>query len=94
MLGHERLDEEGALLRIEARRDPVRDHRVGVLDDRARIGVLAGQRVPVRHEVEAVVLRLERHPVVQRPDEVAEVELAGRPHAGNDARFHGSGASS
>ena len=33
---------------------------------------------------------LQRRPVVQRPHEVAEVQLAGRPHAGDDARFHGS----
>ena len=74
---------------IEARRDPVGDHRVGVLDDLARVGVLARQRVPVGDEVEALVLVLERHPVVQRADEVAEMQLAGRPHAGDNACFHG-----
>ena len=51
------------------------------------VGVLAGQRVPVGDEVEAVVLLLQRDPVLQRADEVAEVQLARRPHAGNDASF-------
>ena len=46
--------------------------------------------MPVGDEVEAVVLVLQRRPVVQRAHEMAEVELAGRPHARDDARFHGS----
>ena len=54
-----------------------------------RVGVVAGQRVPVGDEVEAVVLLLQRGPVVQRPGEVAKVELSGRAHARDDARFHG-----
>ena len=52
-----------------------------------RVGVVAGQRVPVGDEIEAVVLLLQRHPVAERADEVAEMQAAGRPHAGDDARF-------
>ena len=51
------------------------------------VGVVARQRVPVGDEVEAVVLLLQRHPVAERADQVAEVQLAGRPHAGHDARL-------
>jgi hypothetical protein len=89
MLGHQRLDEEGALLGIEAGGNPVGDHFVGVLDDRSRVRVLAGQGVPVGDEVEAVVLLLQRDPVAERADQMAQVQPAGRPHAGDNARFHG-----
>ena len=88
MLGHQGLDEQRAALRIETRRNPVGGHVVRVRDDLGRVGVVAGQRVPVGHEVEAIVLRLEGCPVVERADEVSEMELAGRAHARNDARLH------
>src|SRR5207344_3212915 len=38
-------------------------------------------------EVEAVVRLLHGHPVAEGADEMAEVQAAGRPHAGDDARF-------
>ena len=56
MLGHERLDEERALLRVEAGADPVGDVLVGVRRQLARVGEVARQRVPVGDEIEAVVL--------------------------------------
>ena len=57
-------------------RDPVGDVVEGVADDRLRVGVLARQRVPVGHEVEAVVLVLQRDPVLQGAHQMAEVQLA------------------
>ena len=54
---------------------------------RAGVGVLARQRVPVGDEIEAVVLVLQRRPVLERADEVAEVELARRAHARHDSRL-------
>ena len=53
------------------------------------VGVVAGQRVPVGDEVEAVVLVLQRHPVAEGADEVAEVQPSGRPHARDDPRPSG-----
>ena len=44
------------------------------------LGRVGGQRVPVGHEVEAVEVVLEPHPVVQGAEIVAEVQPAGRPH--------------
>ena len=85
MLGHERLHEERALLGIEAGADPVGDDVVHVARDTARVGIFAGQRVPVGHEVEAVVRVLQRHPVAEGANQMTEMEAAGRPHAGNDA---------
>ena len=73
---------------IEAGGDPVRRHVVGVGDDLGCVGVVARERVPVGDEVEAVVLVLERRPVLQRADEMPEMELTGRAHAGDNARFH------
>ena len=54
------------------------------------VGVVARQRVPVGDEVEAVVAVLQRSPVVQRADEMTEVQFSRRAHARDDARFHGS----
>ena len=45
--------------------------------------------MPVGNEIEALVLILEGHPVVQGADEMTKMELARRPHAGDNARFHG-----
>ena len=90
VLGHQRLDEERAALGIEAGRDPVGGHVVGVGDDRRGVRVVAGQRVPVGDEVEAVVLVLQRGPVVEGADQMAEMELSGRAHPRHDAWFHRS----
>ena len=87
VLGHERLDEKRALLGIEAGADPVGDVLVGVRRQLARVGVVARQRVPVGDEIEAVVLLLQRHPVAERADQMAEMQAARRPHAGDDAVF-------
>ena len=54
-------------LGVEAGGDPVGHHVVRVGDDLGRVGVVARQRVPVGDEVEAVVLVLQRGPVVERP---------------------------
>ena len=88
MLGHERLDEDRAPLGIEPRGNPVGHVVVRVLDERRRVGVLARQRVPVGDEVEAVVLVLQRHPVLERAHQVTEMQFARRAHARDNARFH------
>ena len=55
VLGHQRLHEERAALGIDAGGDPVGGVVEGVGDEAAGVGVVAGQRVPVGDEVEAVV---------------------------------------
>ena len=84
MLGHERLDEQRAPLGIEAGGDPVGGVVARVRRQLRRVRIAARQRVPVRDEVEAVVLRLQVDPVPQGADEVSEVEPARRPHPGDD----------
>ena len=50
---------------------------------------LDGEGVQVDHAVEGVVVVLERHPVPEGPQVVAEGEVARRGDAGEDP-FHGS----
>ena len=86
VLGQPRLDEERRLRWIESRRQPVRDHFQGVLVQFTRVRVIGGQHVPVGHEVKALVVTLQLHPVLKCTDKVAEVKLPGGPHAAQDAR--------
>ena len=81
VLGHERLDEERALLGVETGADPVRHVVDGVGDDLAGVVVVRRQRMPVDDAVERVVLGLQRDPVLQRADEVSEVKFSGRAHS-------------
>jgi hypothetical protein len=94
VLGHERLYEEGAALRVEADGDPVGDIVVRVGQQVCRVRVLTGERVPVGDEVEAVVPLLQLHPVPEGASEVPQVELSRRAHAGDDSRFHSGHVSS
>ena len=97
VLGDARLDEKGRIARVDARSQPVDDHVPHVLADDLGVVVVGGQRVPVRHEEEALVLVLQPDPVLEHPVVVPEVELPGGPHPGEDAtmgrvkRIHGSG---
>ena len=88
VLRHHRLDEQRALLRIDAGGDPVGGVVEGVGRDLLRVRVLAGQRVPVGHEVEAVEPILELDPVAQRAHQVPEMELSGRAHPRHDTFGH------
>ncbi len=80
-----------ACVGIDAGGEPV-DHHVPDVAARSTSGVLVvrRQRVPVGDEEEARVLVLQPHPVLQRAVVVAEVQRAGRAHAGKHAiREHG-----
>ncbi len=81
VLGHQRLDEERAFLRIESGANPVGDVFVSVGRDLARVGEVARQRVPVGDEVETGRPLLQGDPMREGPDEVSEVQPARRPHA-------------
>src|SRR6476620_11173955 len=85
MFRHERLDEDGALLRIEAGSDPIRGVLVGVRRQLGSVCEVARQRVPVGNKVEAVVLVLQRNPVAQGSYEMSEMKLTGGTHARHDA---------
>jgi phosphoribosylglycinamide formyltransferase-1 len=89
VLGQPALDEDRRALRIEAGGEPVDHHVVDVLLDDLAVLVVRRQRMPVGDEVEAVVVGLQADPVLQRAVVVAEMQLAGRPHAGEDALARG-----
>ena len=90
MLGHVALHEQGGDVGVEADGE---QHR-GQLDASASpidAGLLGdGEGVEVDDAVEGVVLVLAGDPVAQRPEVVAEVDVAGGLDAREDAG-HGAG---
>ena len=82
MFRHARLDEQRGLRRIDARRQPVDDHVPhALLDDLRRI-VVRGQRVPVGHKEQALVLVLHFHPILQHTMVMPQVQTARGAHSG------------
>ena len=72
-------------------------HFAGALRQALRIVACAGERVQVHDAVEALVLGLQRHPVLHGTEQVADVQFAGRldpgkdaGHAGNVTKAHGA----
>ena len=89
VLGHQRLHEEGAALRVQARGDPIGHVVERILGEASRVAVLARQRVPIGHEVEAIVGVLQLDPVAEGTSQVAEMQLSRRAHAREHAFRHG-----
>ena len=80
------LVEDHVLLRVDARGDERRRD----LADRPRqlVGILRhGDRVHVDHAIEAFMLVLQRDELGDRTEIIAEMEVAGRLDAGEDARL-------
>ncbi len=90
MFGQAALDEDRRVLGVDAGGEPVDDHLVDVLLHDLALFVVRGQCVPVGDEVEALVVLLHAHPVLQRAVVVAEVHRAGRAHSGEDSLLHGA----
>src|SRR5215468_9740194 len=87
MFGHERLDEDGRLIRIEPGGQPVGDNRHRIFVDLRRVRVIAGERVPIGDEMVALVNVLQLDPVFKRAFVIAEVQTTRRAHSANDS-FH------
>src|ERR1700722_7251284 len=87
VFGDERLLKNDALFGVETRGQVVGNDFDRILCDLRSVGVVAGERVPVSDEVEAVVfgIVLEANPVLQRPKVVADVESPGGAHAADYA---------
>ena len=70
-----RLDEDRALFRVEADTKPIDYHVQGITSDLFRTGVIAGQRMPVRYKIEALVIPavLKFNPVFQGPMQISQV---------------------
>src|SRR5574341_1366323 len=84
VLRHVRLDEQGAALGIQPGGQQGERHLPGAGGQRLRL-VRLGHGVQVHDAEEALMLSLERHPVLHRAQVVADVELAGGLDAGEDA---------
>src|SRR5262249_6813454 len=72
-------------LRVKTGGEPVEQHVDRVLLHLRCVGVVGGQCVPVGDEVEALVLILHTHPVLQRADVIAEVQFSSGAHAAKHA---------
>ena len=82
--GDVRLDEEDRPLGVDARREVLRRGAAGPVAQHGRVGV-DGQRVQVDDAVERVVVLLERDPLGQRAEQVAQVQgVRGGLHPGED----------
>jgi hypothetical protein len=88
MLGQSALQEDGAAVRIQPGCQPVGHHLIDVLAHDLAAFVVRGQRMPVGDEVEAVVVVLQPHPVLESAVVVAQVHGAGGAHAGENAGLH------
>ena len=75
---------------IQAHAQPIRHHFRDEAADGPGGLVFRGQGVPVGHEVVALIIFLETHPVVQGPVIVPQVHLAGGAHAAQDALCFGA----
>ena len=84
MARHLALIEDDVAGRVDARGDEGRRHLAGVAGE--LVGVLEhGDGVQVDHAIEAVMLGLERHESGDGAEIVAEMQIAGRLHAREDA---------
>ena len=84
MAGDLALVEDDVLLRIDAGGDEGRRHLAGVLGQ--LVGVLQhGDGVQIDHAIEALMLGLERHEFGDGAEIIAEMQVAGRLHAREDA---------
>ena len=84
---HRRLQEQDVLPRIDAAGQQDRRHLARLPRQLLRVLPL-GDRVQVDHAIEALVFVLQRHPVADGAEIVAEMRDAGRLDAGEDA-LHG-----
>ena len=77
------LLEEDGFGGVEARGQEIDGDLDGVFSDGGRVGIVAGEGVPVGNEVETFVgwIILQADPVLQRAEIVADVQFAGGTHA-------------
>jgi hypothetical protein len=81
------LLEEDGFGGVEARGQEIDGDLDGVFSDGGRVGIVAGEGVPVGDEIQAVVggIVLETDPVLERAEVVADVEASGGAHTGENS---------
>src|SRR5437868_6587688 len=82
------LDEERRALRVEPRGEPVDQHLPHVKPNLRGIFEVGRERMPVGNEVEALMFCLKPNKVVQRPEQVSEVQFSTGLHAAQDTFPH------
>ena len=72
---------------VEARGQEIDGDLDGVFSDGGRVGIVAGEGVPVGDEIQAVVggIVLETDPVLERAEVVANVQASGGAHTGENS---------
>ena len=80
MFLHFGLTEDNAFFGVKASAHPVLDHLADVRADIGRVGVIAGEGVPVSHKKVGFFSVLQFHPVLQHAVVMAKVKTAGRAH--------------
>jgi hypothetical protein len=83
MAGHRRLVEQDVLVRIDPRRDIGGRHLADIVPQGFGV-MINGHGVQIDDAENRVHIVLQLHPVLQCAEIIAEVELAGRLHAGKD----------
>ena len=85
---HRRLHHDGAGLGIDAGRQV---ERGDLVDLGAQLGGLLVDRdgVQIDDAEDALVVVLDAHPILERAQVIADVQISGRLHAGEDSCFHG-----
>ena len=86
-----RLVENDVLLRVHARRDKSRRDLARGAPQIGRV-LLDRDRVHIDDAIDAIVIILQRHEFRDRAEIVAEMQIAGRLDAGENALFHGFGS--
>src|SRR5574337_10897 len=79
------LQEESRLRGIDPSRQHIQDHLADIFPNTLRIRVFSRERMPIGYEKEALIRFLQSAPVVQGPEQVAEMQPSRRPHPAQDS---------
>jgi len=88
MLRHLRLNHHDRLFWVQPRRKPVDSNLDHVPVNFFHVLVLRSQGVPVDYSENALVRILHPYPIIQRADEMAQMQSPSRTHAAKDSMFH------
>ena len=79
-----RLNEDRRFVRIDPDGQPIDQHLVHEFPDPAGIGIVCGKRVPIRHKEKTFVLVLQRFPIIQRAQQIPQMEEPAGLHAADN----------
>ena len=88
VLDDPRLYEQGRQLRTYTHRQPVDRHIPDAAPDQCGAFVFGSERMPIGNEEKALVFALEAYPILEHAMIMPEMQLPGRPHAGEYTFSH------